>query len=518
MIAYQDTRGHLSKPVHFSQAVLQGLAPGGGLFVPEELPLLSLREIKLLSRMDYLHQALYLYQSMQTDLHEDVLKSCLEKSYGRQFHHPGIAPLHKLQNKLHMLELFHGPSAAFKDMALQCLPHIFEASAEKHFDSSPYLILVATSGDTGSATLSGFSLCKNTPVCVLYPQNGVSQIQKLQMCSQQGPVEVYAVRGNFDECQSIVKQIFNSRELQEQLKGSKELKLTSANSINWGRLLPQIVYYVSAYAQLYKKKELELGEPLNVAVPTGNFGNILAAYYAKRMGVPLGKLYCASNENCVLSDFIHSGVYDIRERKFKPTLSPSMDILISSNLERQLYELSNKNAQETAQYLQQLKTERCFRLKEPTFRALQEHFSAAHLSDDECLAEIKGCLERYGYLTDPHSAVALGTAERLRDPSEHTLVVSTAHWSKFSSTIARALWDCSATDELPHELQEKDEFELAEAVEKRARVLNQGQKPANGSMHPTLKQLKCKPVIHRSCIAASSASLIRQLRQSRILR
>lgn len=516
MIAYQDTRGQLSESVSFSQAILQGLAPGGGLFVPETLPVFSFREFKQLAYMSYAQQALYVYKRMETDLESEVLQACLKQSYGKQFHNASIAPTVTLHDKLHLLELFHGPSAAFKDMALQCLPPIFEASAAKQHDTTPYLILVATSGDTGSAALAGFSRCANSSVCVLYPQSGVSQIQELQMRTQEGAAEVYAVKGNFDDCQRIVKQVFDSSELQERLKQHKDVKLSSANSINWGRLLPQIVYYISAYLKLYKQRKLHLGDPLDVVVPTGNFGNILAAYYAKCMGLPLGQLYCASNENCVLSDFIQTGVYDIREREFKLTLSPSMDILISSNLERQLYELSGKNTQEICGYMEDLKHKGHFSLKESSFKELRKHFSADSVSDDECLDTIKRCVQDFGYLCDPHTAVALTLAQRHADPERHTLIASTAHWSKFSSSIARALWGYRANEPLSSELAEKDEFELARAIEERALQLYGNDDLRNGSMHPALKQLKNKPVLHQTCIAATSDELIETLSQSKL--
>jgi len=344
---YSDTRGQSERPVTFTEAVIDGLAAGGGLYVPERIPELSLDEIGALAELPYAQRAARIYRAFDVDLPAETVEALMAQAYGDNFDDERICPITSLSADTHVLELWHGPTSAFKDMALQCLPRLFSASAAQLREQGKldhdFLILVATSGDTGKAALEGFRDVDGVSIGVMYPDGGVSDIQFKQMATQRGRnVQVWGVRGNFDDCQTGAKNVFGDEAFAKKLQDEHRIALSSANSINWGRLMPQIVYYVSAYAQLAADGKLNLGDELDVCVPTGNFGNILAAYYAKRMGVPLGMLYCASNENRVLTDFINTGTYDISERPFVLTPSPSMDILVSSNLERQLFELTGE--------------------------------------------------------------------------------------------------------------------------------------------------------------------------------
>ncbi|MDR2106418.1 MAG: threonine synthase, partial [Coriobacteriales bacterium] len=349
---YTDTRGLAPEPLTFTQAILRGIAEGGGLFVPRVVPRLTLDEIIALGDVPYATCAAALYKRFGVDLPAQRIDALMADAYGANFDTPQIAPVAQVAPGNFVLELWHGPTSAFKDMALQCLPLFFSAAIEElRGRAAPeaaddFLILVATSGDTGKAALEGFRDRAHTGIIVFYPHGGVSDIQFRQMATQRGSnVGVFGVSGNFDDCQTSVKGAFGDAAFGEVLATDHHLRLSSANSINWGRLLPQVIYYVSAYAQLVASGALVAGQPLDVCVPTGNFGNILAASYARDCGVPIGRLLCASNENRVLTDFINSGVYDITNREFKLTPSPSMDILVSSNLERQLFELTGRNAE-----------------------------------------------------------------------------------------------------------------------------------------------------------------------------
>ena len=332
---YIDTRGRCAAPVTFTEAVVKGLAEGGGLFVPETLPKLNLESILSLAEIPYAKRAAFIYRSFGIDLPDAKIDELMDATYGDRFDDEAICPITSLDENTHVLELWHGPTSAFKDMALQCLPHFFSASASQLREQgkleNTFLILVATSGDTGKAALEGFRDKEGVQIAVMYPDGGSN-------------VMVWAVKGNFDDCQTGAKNVFGDEAFAEKLMASNQVALSSANSINWGRLLPQVVYYVSSYAELVAQGKLEAGKPLDVCVPTGNFGNILAAWYAKQIGTPLGTLFCASNENRVLTDFINTGSYDISDREFVLTPSPSMDILVSSNVERQLFELTGRNA------------------------------------------------------------------------------------------------------------------------------------------------------------------------------
>ena len=444
---YYSTRDH-QQIVSAAQAIACGLAPDGGLFVPESLPEVSAQQLQALCGMTYQQRAVTIMRPFLSEFTDAELERFTAAAYGSQFDDPAVAPVHRLDDATAFLELWHGPTCAFKDMALQILPYLLTASLKKCGEQRQVCILVATSGDTGKAALQGFADVPGTKILVFYPYSGVSEIQRLQMATQAGDnVAVSAVRGNFDDAQTGVKQIFGDKAFAAELS-QRGWFLSSANSINWGRLLPQVVYYVSAYSQLVADGKLAAGAPLDVCVPTGNFGNILAAYYAKRMGVPIDMLYCASNENRVLTDFINTGTYDVSDRPFVLTPSPSMDILVSSNLERQLFELTGRNPEAIAGWMADLKQQRCFRVDEDTFKAVREHFAADSVDNAECLRTIKEVLDKHDYLLDPHTAVAYRAAQNLRGENP-VLIASTAHWAKFGNNVYRALHDMQPGQPLP---------------------------------------------------------------------
>ncbi len=453
---YIDTRGACDKPATFTEAVIRGLAAGGGLYVPETIPELTLNEICAISEMPYALRAAYIYKKFNVDLPDSVVDTLMDQTYGENFDDSRICPITSLDENTHVLELWHGPTSAFKDMALQCLPRFFSASASQLREQGKldhdFLILVATSGDTGKAALEGFRDLPHVAISVMYPDGGVSDIQYRQMATQGGNnVNVWGVRGNFDDCQTGAKNVFGDEAFAKQLLSQHGVALSSANSINWGRLLPQVVYYVSSYAQLVAEGKLAAGEPLDVCVPTGNFGNILAAYYAKRMGTPIDMLYCASNENRVLTDFINTGTYDISDREFVLTPSPSMDILVSSNLERQLFELTGRNSEAIAGWMADLKQKKCFRVDAETFARVREQLRADSVTNDECLRTIKEVLDQHDYLMDPHTAVAYRVAQNLRGENP-VLIASTAHWAKFGNNVYRALHNMAASESLPKDV------------------------------------------------------------------
>ncbi len=440
---YVDTRGLDDSRPAFSRAVVTGIAPGGGLFVPERLPEMALEEIVSLSELTYPERAAAVFSRFGVDVPAERISALMAEAYGSQWDDARIAPVIEVVPGMHVLELWHGPTSAFKDMALQCMPLFFSEAVDAMQSAGEltedFLILVATSGDTGKAALEGFADRAHTGIVVFYPDGGVSDIQRLQMVTQRGEnVGVFGVRGNFDDCQSAVKTAFNDADFAAELRQQHGLRLSSANSINWGRLLPQIAYYVSAYADMVASGGVKPSSPMDVCVPTGNFGNILGAYYAKRMGVPIGRLLCASNENNVLTDFIATGTYDISDRAFVTTPSPSMDILISSNLERLLYHLAGPEA--VRGWMAELAAERRFTVDRETFRQVRELLSADWASNDESLATIRRVYEEQGYLVDPHTAVAWEVAERLHG-EDPVLVVSTAHWAKFGADVYKALTD-----------------------------------------------------------------------------
>ena len=425
-----------------AQAIARGLAADGGLLTPEVLPKLSANGLNTMKDMSYQQRAVYVMNSYLDDFTSSELTGFAAKAYsGAKFDVPEVAPVRQVDDKTYCLELWHGPTCAFKDMALQMLPYLLTASLKKNQESKTVCILVATSGDTGKAALEGFKDVERTRILVFYPKDGVSDIQQLQMQTQEGDnVGVCAVVGNFDDAQTGVKRLFSDAALRESLAG-RGYFFSSANSINWGRILPQIVYYVSAYCDLLKEGKVEKGDPINVCVPTGNFGNILSAYYAKQMGVPIRKLICASNQNNVLTDFIKTGVYD-RNRPFYNTMSPSMDILISSNLERMLFEFTERDDVAVKEYMSALAAEGRYEVSEKVKKQLDKTFAAGCCGDAETQAMIAKMWKDKGYLIDTHTAVAFHVLEEYRrETGDDTpaVVVSTASPFKFCDNVLGAL-------------------------------------------------------------------------------
>ena len=437
---YVSTRDS-SRRLTASQAIVEGLSRDGGLYLPESIPQLTLADIRALARLSYPERAAKIMKLYLEEFSEEELLGFAQKAYGpAKFDTPAAAPVVQLADNTYIQELWHGPTCAFKDMALQMLPYLLTASLKKTGEEKTVCILVATSGDTGKAALEGFRDVDRTKILVFYPDGGVSEIQKLQMVTQEGRnVGVCAVRGNFDDAQTGVKRIFSDAQLRETLV-SRGYFLSSANSINWGRVLPQIVYYVSSYCDLLASGAIEEGQTVNVCVPTGNFGNILSGFYAKKMGVPIGRLICASNENNVLTDFIRTGTYD-RNRPFYQTASPSMDILISSNLERLLYLLSGSD-EEVRGYMQALAETGRYTVSERVFRAVQAEFSCGFCTDAQGAQTIGKTFREKNYLLDTHTAVACTVLEGYRaETGDGTLTVveSTASPFKFCASVLDAL-------------------------------------------------------------------------------
>jgi threonine synthase len=471
LTTYHDTRGLDPIARTFTEAIIAGIAPGGGLYVPDKLPEFTLEEILAMESWPYWQRAASVFSRFGVDLPDERIAELMQDAYGSQFDDERIAPIEEVVPGTWVLELWHGPTSAFKDMALQCLPLFFSEAldrlADKGVATGDYLILVATSGDTGKAALEGFSDREHTGIVVFYPADGVSDIQRKQMVTQAGDnVGVYGVRGNFDDCQSAVKSAFDDESFRAELAEEHGLKLSSANSINWGRLLPQVVYYVSAYADMVAAGGVVAGEPMDVCVPTGNFGNVLGAYYAKRIGVPIGRLIVAANENRVLADFIATGLYDINGRQFVTTPSPSMDILLSNNLERLLYELTG-DASQVRDWMASLAKDGRFQVDLDTFAKIRELFSADYVGNDESLDTVREVFQETGYLLDPHTAVAWEVAERLRE-RDPVLVVSTAHWAKFGSDVYKALAELPYGDVLPDGIRELSGVELLGRVQELA--------------------------------------------------
>lgn len=471
---YVDTRGKCEEAVPFTQAVVNGLANGGGLYVPETIPTLSLDEIVALANVPYAKRAAAIYKLFEVDMPEELIDQLMESAYGEQFDNTDICPIRTLDNNTHILELWHGPTCAFKDMALQCLPRFFSASVkllqERGKLDRTFMILVATSGDTGKAALEGFRDVDGVSIGVMYPDGGVSDIQYKQMATQRGNnVCVWAVKGNFDDCQNAAKAVFSDEQFAQELLDEYKTALSSANSINWGRLLPQVVYYISSYAMLVKQGAIKQGEEIDVCVPTGNFGNILAAWYAKQIGTPIHTLICASNENRVLTDFIETGTYDISEREFMLTPSPSMDILISSNLERQLFELSGRKSSLVAEWMQELKQNKKFSIDEQTLRKVQDSFAAGSTDNETCLETIASVFEQYHYLLDPHTAVAYHVA-KAHQSERALLIASTAHWAKFGENVYRGLHGIPAKQALPSNVAALSGCELNKLIEEETKA------------------------------------------------
>jgi threonine synthase len=425
-----------------AEAIAQGLSADGGLLTPEVLPNLSQNALESMREMSYQQRAVYVMGAYLENFTSSELSSFAAAAYGPdRFDTADVAPVRPVDDNTHCLELWHGPTCAFKDMALQMLPHLLSASLTKNQEEKTVCILVATSGDTGKAALEGFKDVDKTRILVFYPKDGVSAIQQLQMNTQEGGnVGVCSVEGNFDDAQTGVKALFSDEKLRSTL-AERGYFLSSANSINWGRVLPQIVYYISAYCDLLREGVIQNGELVNVCVPTGNFGNILAAYYARQMGLPIGKLICASNSNNVLTDFLKTGVYD-RNRKFYTTMSPSMDILISSNLERLLFDLSDQDDALVRQYMDELSRQGRYTVS-PTIRRKLESLFAAGFCDDAQTQKVIGRMwKEHRYLIDPHTAVAFDVLDQYRRESgdrTRTIVVSTASPFKFCDSVLGAL-------------------------------------------------------------------------------
>ncbi len=436
-IRYRSTRDNRVS-ITASQAILQGLSRDGGLFVPESIPALDI-PLERLGSMSYQETAYAVMKQFLTDFTEEELKHCIDSAYDSKFDTEVIAPLRKTSHAWY-LELFHGKTIAFKDMALSILPYLMTTSAKKNQVKNEIVILTATSGDTGKAALAGFANVPGTKIIVFYPKHGVSVIQERQMVTQEGDnTFVVGIEGNFDDAQNGVKQLFSDEALREVMDG-KGFQFSSANSINIGRLVPQIVYYVYAYGQLLKAGEIEAGEKINVTVPTGNFGNILAAHYAKRMGLPIDKLICASNENKVLFDFFKTGTYD-RNRAFMLTSSPSMDILISSNLERLIYEIAGCDAEANKALMEELKSVGKYTIT-PAMQAAMSDFVGGYASEAETAQEIKQVYEEDKYVIDTHTAVASKVyrsyAQETKDATK-TVIASTASPYKFTRSVMEAI-------------------------------------------------------------------------------
>ena len=454
-LLYKSTRD-AEKTVTASQAILKGLADDGGLFVPVSIPKLpvSLGELK---EMTYQEIAYTVMKEFLTDFTEEELKSCIAKAYDSKFDTEEIAPLAKVEDAYY-LELFHGATIAFKDMALSILPHLLTTSAKKNQVKNEIVILTATSGDTGKAALAGFADVEGTKIIVFYPKNGVSRVQELQMVTQKGDnTSVVAIHGNFDNAQSGVKAMFENKELEKELNEAG-YQFSSANSINIGRLVPQVVYYVYAYAKLLQNEEIAEDEEINVVVPTGNFGNILAAYYAKNMGIPIAKLICASNENKVLYDFFQTGTYD-RNREFVLTTSPSMDILISSNLERLIYKISGEDARKDTELMTELKTKGSYAIT-GEMKANLADFAAGYATEEQVAKTIHDIYEDTGYVMDTHTAVAATVYKAYKEDSKDdrkTVIASTASPYKFAGSVMSAI---------DPKYKGQDDFKLIEELQK----------------------------------------------------
>lgn len=443
---YKSTRSS-GVSVSSAQAIAQGICGDGGLFVPKNLPHFSYADLCELQRADYTERASRILSGFLSDFTADEIAECVKKAYtGGKFDQDIPAPLVHLQNgrvNMYMLELWHGPTCAFKDMALQLLPQLLTKSLKKINSNKTAVILVATSGDTGKAALEGFKDVGGTRILAFYPQNGVSPMQKRQMNTQEGNnVSVCAIEGNFDDAQTGVKKLFTDPKINA-LLSQNDMMFSSANSINWGRLLPQIVYYFSAYCDLMARGGLKHeGEKVNIVVPTGNFGNILAAYYAKKMGLPIQKLICASNSNNVLTEFLNTGIYN-RSRPFYPTISPSMDILVSSNLERLLYDLTGEDSVKVSGWMSELATAGKYQVDEAVLNQLQELFYAGYCGDEATKATIKEIYHTENYLCDTHTAVAVNVYHQYvndtNDVATPTIVASTASPYKFADSVLSAI-------------------------------------------------------------------------------
>lgn len=490
MIKYKSTRGD-KKRYSFSQALLKGIAEDGGLLVPEIIPQFTFNQLRLLLKKSYQQRAAFIFNLFQTDFSASRIKRIIKKAYSLNFDNARIVPVVHLKDRQYISELWHGPTSAFKDLALQIMPLFFseivkmENQKRTKRGKKPlrYLILVATSGDTGKAAMEGYKDKDYISIITLFPDGFISKLQELQMTTQEGNnVAVYALSGNFDAVQACIKDVFGDKQFTHKLVKQQQTLLSSANSINWGRLIPQIIYHINNYIELVNQRVIKLGEAIDITVPTGNFGNILAAFYAKKMGLPIRKLICASNSNNILTDFIHTGIYDISTRDLIQTPSPSMDILIASNIERLLYILTNSTKKVTT-WMQNLKTRRKFVVDELTKTAFQREFIADWVSNQDCLANIKEVYTKTHCLLDPHTSVAQLVTERfISQESDRipVIICATAHWAKFAKDIYRAFKDGSHKST-------PDEFLVLKEI---------NQLVPNSSIPKNLTNLQNKPVRH----------------------
>lgn len=492
---YISTRGNYQQ-VSAAEAIRQGMVPTGGLFVPEEIPCFTFEEIVGMQNNNYQEIAYLVLKRFLTDYTTQELKDAISAAYNKQnFPVKEIAPLFKLTEYIHILELWHGPTAAFKDMALQLMPYLLVQALNKVDLNKEIVILVATSGDTGKAALEGFKDIEGVRIIVFYPNQGVSKVQEVQMVTTGGNnTAVVAVKGNFDDCQNSVKEVFGDQEFNKVLS-ENGYQFSSANSINWGRLVPQIIYYFTAYAFLLRKGEISEGEKINIAVPTGNFGNILAAYYACRMGLPVNRFICASNDNKVLTDFLKTGEYD-KNREFRKTTSPSMDILISSNLERFLFEMTDHNADKINNWYRELKEKGKFKIDENTRLKIASLFTGEWASEEDTKKTIKEIFDRHHYTLDTHTAVGVKAYYKYLEENEDnttTIIDSTASPYKFSKAVLAALQDKFDTD---------NEFEILE-------ILNE---KTGQEIHRGLQNLSQKDVRHnRGCLSTEIRNEIKDL-------
>ena len=479
-LLYKSTRSN-DVEVTASQAILKGLADDGGLFVPESLPALE-ADMDTLAGMRYQETAYEVMRQFLTDFTEEELKDCIAKAYDEKFDTKEIAPLVK-KDEAYYLELFHGKTIAFKDMALSILPHLLTTSAKKNQVKNEIVILTATSGDTGKAALAGFADVPGTKIIVFYPKNGVSPIQEKQMVTQKGAnTFVVGIHGNFDDAQTGVKKMFGDKELAAQMDKAG-YQFSSANSINIGRLVPQVVYYVYAYAKMYANGEVAKGEKINVVVPTGNFGNILAAYYAKNMGVPIDKLICASNDNKVLYDFFRTGTYD-RNREFILTTSPSMDILISSNLERLIYKIAGADAAKDVTLMRNLAAEGKYEITDE-MKAQLKDFYGNYANEKETAEEIAEVYKKTGYIMDTHTAVASRVYRKYVAESgdqTKTVIASTASPYKFTRSVMDAI-DAE-------KYKGMGDFELVDALSELSGV----------KVPQAIEEIRTAPVLHKNVV------------------
>ncbi|HHY05733.1 MAG TPA: threonine synthase [Clostridia bacterium] len=482
---YISTRDNF-QAVTATEAIKLGMVPTGGLFVPQNMSTFAEEELKSLIGKTYQDVAAKVLAFYLDDYSAAEIVTCLKKAYQDNFTHQEIAPLYRLADSTYILELWHGPTAAFKDMALQLMPHLLSLALQKLEVREEMVILVATSGDTGKAALEGFKDVSGLKIVCFYPYQGVSAIQERQMITTEGEnTYVVGVRGNFDDCQNTVKTLFGDQAFRSFL-AEKGFVLSSANSINWGRLLPQIVYYVYAYLNLVHKGRIKYGEKINFVVPTGNFGNILAAWYAYRMGLPLHKLICASNENKVLTDFFRTGIYE-KNRPFKQTNSPSMDILISSNLERFLYEMTGREGTAIATWMSELQEKGRFVVDKTVQKAMSEILWAGFATEKETLATIKETYLKSSYLLDTHTAVGMKVYQQyVVETGDKTVTVldSTASPFKFVASVLQAFDGSDASIE-------GDEFALLQELSQKS----------GWSVHPTLQGLEKKPILHQRICA-----------------